>query len=175
MTIAQRLDDAEFLWLAGRREGAMLSALVAFAATARRALPDEKYDSVAFQRLFQEQLNSAWTITFRGKSTPLSLLFYKWLRCELVHQGTLPVELSFNDDDSGGLFDVALSGNYSISLSNVWYHSLVLAVLGHPANADIFPDQDAKVVALLEQHRLARQRVIGTVPRRKAGNPPPDC
>src|SRR4051812_7671250 len=116
MTIAQRLDDAEFLWLAGRREGAMLSALVAFAATARRALPSERSDRVAFQRLFQEQLDSGWSITFRDEPTPMSLLFYKWLRCELVHRGGLPVGLSFNDDDSGGLFEVPLSGDDPISL-----------------------------------------------------------
>jgi hypothetical protein len=170
MTIAQRIDDAQFLWQAGRREGAFLTALLAFAATARRALPTGS-DSRAFEELFREQLQSGTSVTFRGEPTPMSRLFYKWLRCELVHAGGLPVGLTFDDDDSHGLFTLTLSDDYPISISSVYYHSLVLSVVAHPKNADVFPDQQGAVDALLEQHRRAGQRVIGVVPRRNRSAP----
>jgi hypothetical protein len=55
MSIAQRLEDAEFLWDSGRFEGAFLSALIAFAATARRVRPRPIQDNIAFKELFKEQ------------------------------------------------------------------------------------------------------------------------
>lgn len=170
MTIAQRIDDAEFLWRAGRREGAFLSVLLAFAATARRALPAVS-DSKAFDELFREQLQSGTSVTFRGQLTPMSKLFYKWLRCELVHAGGLPVGLTFDDDDSDGLFTLTLSDDYPISISSVWYHSLILSVVGHPVNADVFSDQKGAVEGLLKQHRRAGQRVIGVVAGRSGTVP----
>jgi hypothetical protein len=101
----------------------------------------------------------------------MSRLFYKWLRCELVHRGSLPIGLSIEDDDTSGLLTMRLSGEFPISISSVWYHSLVLAVIGHPVNGDVFPDQDRIIAELLERHRRAGQRVIGVVPRERGTTP----
>jgi len=163
VTIDRRIDDAEFLWRAGRHEGALLSALVAFAATSRRVRPkqQEKYDAVAFKKLFQEQLPSGWSVTFRGELTSMDVLFYKWLRCELVHAGGLPIGLSFDPTDESGIFTMALRDDLPIAVSTAWYHSLVLSVIGHPINADIFPNQEERVAAAIERHRATGQRLIG--------------
>lgn len=92
MSIQDRLDDAELLWRHGRESGAMLSALVAIAAIAKQRYPDagdrERFES--FMRAAHE-----WTISieFRGQQTELDHLFYKWMRCELVHDASLPIDL----------------------------------------------------------------------------------
>ncbi|WP_139240928.1 hypothetical protein [Actinomyces glycerinitolerans] len=71
-----------------------------------------------------------WTINveYRGEQVDLDLLFYKWMRCELVHNGGLPVDLpideSFADPRScsvraGGAPD------YMVLVSPGWYWFLV--------------------------------------------------
>jgi hypothetical protein len=163
VTIAQRIDDAEFLWQAGRREGGFLAALVAFSATARRVRPKatEPLDSGAFKALFQEELSSGSSVRFRGKMTSMDELFYKWLRCELVHEGGLPVGITLDDDDNDGLYTMALSGDFPIAISSVWYHSLLLVVLGHPINSDEFPAPNERFDTLIEKYKIAGQRVLG--------------
>jgi len=54
MGIVDRVQDAELPWEAGRREGALMSALVAFAATARRVRPEPVKDRDAFEGLFRD-------------------------------------------------------------------------------------------------------------------------
>lgn len=92
MSAEDRLIDAEHLWAAGRREGALLSIIVAVAASARRAHPSLT-DRAAFVTFLKSR--HAWTISveFRGEQWDLDALFYKWLRCELVHEAGLPVDI----------------------------------------------------------------------------------
>jgi hypothetical protein len=163
VTIAQRIDDAEFLWKSGRLEGALLAALVAFAATARRVRPkaQEPSDAKAFKQLFQEQLPHGASVRFRGELTSMDELFYKWLRCELLHEGGLPMGLTFDADDGEGLFTLTLTDDLPLAISSVWYHSLILAVVGHPQNADVLSDQQEMVLRRLKAHRIAGQRVVG--------------
>jgi len=87
--------------------------------------------------------------------------FYKWLRCELVHEGGLPIGITFDTEDNGGLVTIRLSDDLPITISSVWYHSLVLAVLSHPANADVFPMQEVRVDEVLRAHEVSGQRLIG--------------
>src|SRR5690242_6510058 len=107
MTIARRVDDAEFLWEAGKREGAFLVALVAFAATGRRIRPRPTFgDRDAFQELFREEFYRGLRVVFRDEPVLVYELFYKWLRCELVHEGGLPVGISLDEDDTEGLITI---------------------------------------------------------------------
>lgn len=87
MTIEDRLGDAELLWRHGRREGALLSALVAVAATAQQAFP-EAGDGEAFRRFLRRQHEWTISVEYRGAQIDLDQLFWKWLRCELVRQQT---------------------------------------------------------------------------------------
>lgn len=161
MSIAQRIEDAEFLWQSGRFEGAFLSALVAFAATARRVRPQPVKDGVAFRELFKEQFGDGGSVQFRGELQPLSSLFYKWLRNELVHEGSLPVGLKIDASDTHSLFSLKLVEDLPLSIPATWYHSLVVNVVGHPKNLDQFPLQEQTLRALLNKRELAGDRVLG--------------
>ncbi len=96
MTIEDRLGDAELLWRHGRREGALLSALVAVAATAQRAFP-KAGDGDAFRRFLRTHHEWSISVEYRGAPIDLDQLFWKWLRCELVHAGRLPPDLRVDD------------------------------------------------------------------------------
>lgn len=65
MAITDRLVDADLLWRHGRREGALLSALVAVAATAQRAFPGAR-DGDAFRRFLREQHDWTVSVEYRG-------------------------------------------------------------------------------------------------------------
>ena len=100
MSAEDRLIDAQGLWAAGRREGALLLAMVALAASARRAHPGTT-DRDAFVTFLKSR--HAWTISveFRGDQWDLDALFYKWLRCELVHEAGLPVDIRIDNSLTG--------------------------------------------------------------------------
>lgn len=100
MTAEDRLQDAELLWAAGRREGALLSVLVAVAAAARRAYP-RLGDRRAFVALLKSRHGWAISIEFRQQQWDLDELFYTWLRCELVHKAELPFDICFDDTLKG--------------------------------------------------------------------------
>jgi hypothetical protein len=171
MSIAQRLEDAEFLWESGRFEGAFLSALVAFAATARRLRPSPIPDSKAFQDLFKEQFGNESTVRFRGEMVSLGLLFYKWLRCELVHEGGLPMGIEIDASDTESLFSLKLVESLPLSIPATWYHSLIINVVGHPINADQFPLQEQTLRAILNKRKLAGHRVLGPYAKRRSYRP----
>jgi len=161
MSIAQRVEDAEFLWESGRFEGAFLSALVAFAGTARRLRPLPVPDSKAFRELFREQFGVGASISFRGELVSLDSLIYKWLRCELVHEGGLPVGLKIDAKDTHSLASIRMTEGYPVSIPATWYHSLIINVVGHPVNIDQFPLQEQTLRALLNKREPAGDRVLG--------------
>jgi hypothetical protein len=100
MSAEDRLTDAELLWAAGRREGALLLTMVAVAASARLAHP-----GLADRDCFVTFLKTrhSWTISveFRGEQWDLDALFYKWLRCQLVHEAGLPVDIRIDNSLTG--------------------------------------------------------------------------
>ena len=53
MSIEDRLADADILWKHGRHEGALLSVLVAVAATARKTFPEITGDRASYQYLVE--------------------------------------------------------------------------------------------------------------------------
>jgi hypothetical protein len=149
------------LWRSGRHEGAFLMAIIAFAATARKAYPNEKSDSKAFERLFQEQFRSGNSVRFRGELLPMDRLFYRWLRCQLVHEGGLPLGLEIDAEDVCGLLTITLVEGLPVAISATWYHSLIISIIGHPVNGDVFPHQEELLHSVLKQRRTAGQRVLG--------------
>jgi hypothetical protein len=68
MTIADRLTDADVLWASGRREGALLSVLVAVAAASREEWPDVKDDKMRFCRFLSRRTSGSVKVTRGGKS-----------------------------------------------------------------------------------------------------------
>jgi hypothetical protein len=131
MSAEERLKDAELLWAAGRREGALLSIMVAVAASARRAHPGLT-DRDAFETFLKSR--HAWTISveFRGEQWDLDALFYTWLRCEMVHQAGLPVDIRIDDSLKGLEVRAGGAPEYLVLISPDWFGYLADAARSVP-------------------------------------------
>ncbi len=140
MSIVDRVADADLLWHYGRREGALLNVLVAVSATARRTFPDVRGDRAAFEAFMKT--THGWTIAVEHRGVPVDMdsLFYKWLRCELVHVGSLPPDLriddQFTDPDVCGV-RAGGAPNYTVLLSPGWYQFFADVVRNAPANSEL--------------------------------------
>jgi hypothetical protein len=91
----------------------------------------------------------------------LDSLIYKWLRCELVHEGGLPIGLKIDTKDTHSLASIRMVEGYPVSIPATWYHSLIINVVGHPVNIDQFPLQEQTLRTLLNKRELAGDRVLG--------------
>ena len=122
-----RIDDALLLWREGRREGAFLMALVAVAARARQEHPRPIRDRDAFERFIRSRFRPSFSVEFRGGLQPLEYVFYKWMRCALVHEGELPVDLKFKEDADPGETSVRAGGapEYVLLVSPGWFYQLI--------------------------------------------------
>ncbi len=119
-----------------------MSALVAVAATARRRFPDRKAvrDCEAFERFLSSAHSVRLSVEYHGEAHPIEHIFYKWLRCELVHEGGLPIDIEFMPDPEPGALGVRAGGSpeYILKLSNGWFEHLIGAVVGAPENTADF-------------------------------------
>ena len=138
MGIRARIDDSLLLWEAGRVEGAFLNALVAVAATARRRFPDRIAigDRDAFVQFLESAHTARISVEYRGKCLPVEQIFYKWFRCQLVHEGSLPVDIEFMDDSMPGTVSVRAGGapDFVLKVSHGWFHDMIGAVVSAPEN-----------------------------------------
>lgn len=154
MGIRARLDDAGFLYANGRRDGALLSVLVAVAATSRRRYPRDRHkDSDAFTQFVAEEMPvitaggvknffvrvpGAESTEYPDGSMPLGVCFYRFVRCNLAHEATLPSNVEFIATGAGG-FQVEITDE-KIRLSDSFMDGLSHAVIYAPENADVFRD-----------------------------------
>ncbi|MEV4201084.1 hypothetical protein [Micromonospora globbae] len=123
MSIGERMIDAEVLWTADRREGALLSLLVALSAAARIEYPNTG-DGAAFRRFLAARHTWNISVEHRGQLVTVDQLMWKWLRCELAHEATLPFDVQFYEPaaDPGGLVIRAGGApSYCVLLSAEWY------------------------------------------------------
>ena len=134
MGIRNRVTDALLLFENGRHEGAFLNALVAVAATARRASHDpHASDRECFESFLDNQSGPKISVEYRGECHKLSHILYKWLRCELVHEGGVPIDIEFIDSNdcvvrAGG------APEYILQLSLGWFRWLIRSVVQAPCN-----------------------------------------
>ncbi|NES17063.1 MULTISPECIES: hypothetical protein [Micromonospora] len=123
MGVGERMIDAEVLWTAGRREGALLSVLVAVDAAACAEQPGSSHGA-AFRSFLAARHTWNISVEHRGQLVTVDQLMWKWLRCELAHEASLPFDVQFYApaDDPGGLV-VRAGGapSYCILLSAGWY------------------------------------------------------
>ncbi len=126
--LRERADDARLLWDAGRREGAFLLAIIAVVARARQDYPPPVSESDAFRRFVESRFGPRLSVEFRGKQWPLERIFYKWFRCELVHQGGLPVDIVFREDVPSEELSVRAGGapEYVLMVSPGWFDQLLI-------------------------------------------------
>ena len=155
MSIRARIEDAIALFAAGRHEGALLSVLIAVAATSRRQRPDSTPsvrnhgkpmgDGEAFEAFLADEMVNIcrvknFNVMFRGKLHRLEHVLYKWLRCELTHKGGLPNDVVFEPQQAPGGMSVAVNPGKCLRLSHGWLDGLVNAVVNASENRDQFGD-----------------------------------
>lgn len=136
MSIKIQVEDAIFLMKNERYLGALTNLMLAVAASSRKTYPKKitksfKYpkdimrDNEAFKVFVSSSMrkmlfgdysdakseNTGISVNFREQQFDLSEILYKFYRCELVHEGELPSDVSFAppENDHSGL---------SLSISN---------------------------------------------------------
>lgn len=148
MSIRNRIEDAIFLWQNDHFEGALLSVLIAVAATARLRFPDRDKinDKEAFEKFLNESSKIKTKVEFRGECRPIENIFYKWLRCELVHEGTAPPDIKFVPSKEPNALMIRAGGapEYTLKLSDNWFQHLVGIVIQSPENKGVFEDLKGK-------------------------------
>jgi hypothetical protein len=124
MTIVDRLTDADVLWASGRREGALLSVLVAVAAASREEWPDVKGDKMRFCRFLSRRMSGAVKVNRGGKSVTLESLLYEYYRNSLVHEASLSQSVVLSSLENGGSYTHVVLGmppESSVVISEDWY------------------------------------------------------
>jgi hypothetical protein len=128
-----------------RFEGALLCALVAAAATARKEQPNRNLgDRECFEAfLAKGAFQRIGEVEFRGRLHAIPHIFYKWLRCELVHEGSVPIDIEFIGDKSSGVLSLRVGGapSYVLQLSHGWLFEILHLVKISRANEDEFTSQ----------------------------------
>lgn len=118
----------------------MLSVLVAVSATARRTFPEVKGDRESFVQFLKTTHRWTLGVEHRGAQVDIDHLFYKWLRCELVHTGELPPDIRISDKFPEPMSCSLRAGGapeYTVLLSPGWYHFLVDGIRSAGANIDL--------------------------------------
>lgn len=153
MSIRARIEDATILYTIGRPEAALLCVLTAVAATSRRRR-DQKTPSVrrpgkpmgdgeAFEAFLSDEMPrisgvAEFKVNYKGQISRIEHVLYKWMRCELAHEASLPTDIRFEPDPSPGIQRTAIGDDGSLTLSHGWLDGFVDAVVSAPENVDQF-------------------------------------
>ena len=124
MAIRDRLADADVLWAAGRREGALLSVLVAIAAASREEWPDIEGDKKKFCKFVSRRMSGAVDVVRDGKSVTFESLLYKFYRNSLAHEASLPQNVVFASSENGTTYlhvVLGLPPEGALVISEDWY------------------------------------------------------
>ncbi len=179
MSVRHRLEDAIILSTIGRKDGALLSALVAVAATSRLRFPEMTQsnwhpkepmrDGEAFQTFLTEETESVYGTGLRlqitapfpdpkkpsGSTTDLShpAILYKYVRCALAHEGGLPHTVEFRSHADNALHASYVASENKFVFSENWLGSLVRAVVFAQEN-DAHFEEERKTNKLEVRQRL---------------------
>ena len=64
-------------------------------------------------------------VEFRGELREVAAIFYKWLRCELVHEGGLPVDVQFEEDEERLGVRAGGAPAFTLLLTTGWFFKLL--------------------------------------------------
>lgn len=174
MSIRQRIEDAVILDSIRRKDGALLSVLIAVAATSRLRYPkgtksnwkqkEKMGDGEAFQTFFKDESESVYGKGLRldlsspcpdptvsgtpVKTTSHGKILYKYVRCELVHAGKLPHTIEFRKQPNTGLYAAYVAAENKFVLSETWLSRLIRAVVFARENDGVF-EQERKTSEVL--------------------------
>ena len=128
MSIKNRIEDAQELWKHGKKEGAFLMMLIALAATARKRYPYPKYrDRDSFLKFWQDANPGIVAVEYLGECRPLGEIFYEWIRCQLVHQAELPVDIEFVDN--GRSIRAGGAPEFKLLIGYGWINALLANII----------------------------------------------
>jgi hypothetical protein len=106
MSVKDRIEDSKLLFHAGRLEGALISVLLAAAATSRKRYPavTKMGDRAAFEQFLKDERakftgGTEVTIDFCGETLTLESILYKFVRNCLIHEAELDDHVSFDYGD----------------------------------------------------------------------------
>jgi hypothetical protein len=142
MSVRDKIVDAQLLYANGRKEGALLSVLVAVAATSRKRYPlGTKKDGDAFTSFLGEELTKVlrigtYNVKFRSEMITLQDLLYKFVRCNLTHEAILPNDIIF---EKGDTMKVSVDDN-KITFSDRLIEILAQTVCNAEENKDEFKE-----------------------------------
>ena len=178
MSISDRLADSRLLYSQGRRDGALLSVLVAVAATSRRRYPQPVKDGDAFSQFIADEMlvvtggaienvnvkvPGADPEKYQDQMMPLGVCLYKFVRCQLAHEGTMPNSVEFIE--GGSDYSSIQVTESALRLSEDHMVRLGRTVEFAPENLDQFPHvaempDDVVGWLLFKKHRGNRQDYI---------------
>lgn len=150
MSARDRLEDARVLFSAGRQQGAFVAVLVAAAATARKRYPSDEWDdSEAFRNFIYDEMGVITggpkygvAFPFQRRLTLLEDLLYYHLRCQLVHEGSMPETIVFKDPVLvQGKSCNAMHLGSPLGFPVGWIDRLATAVWLAPENDDLWKDE----------------------------------
>lgn len=123
--------DARMLWAAGRREGAFVLALIAVSAAARHE-SNQGGDKARFEAYLQARFPMRFSAEYQGQQMSLETILYKLLRCSLVHEASLPVDVGFMEGLPEGQLSIRAGGapDFVLLISPGWFHWLLGCALG---------------------------------------------
>lgn len=129
-SIKSKIDDALFLWGNGRKESAFLLAVVCVAALSKQLYPSEK-DGEAFKKTFRSFYRFTLSVEFRGKLEPIEYIFYKWIRCALVHEGEIPFDILIMDDSNQESLSIRAGGypEFTLKIGTGWFFLITNYIL----------------------------------------------
>src|SRR4051794_7506259 len=125
MSVTDRIDDARILYSQGRPQGSLLAVLIAVTATARKRFPPTAPsrndpakpmgDVEAFTTFLHEELGKMGVpvdrpLQYRGRSTALEMLLYRFVRNELAPKPEHAVAIEFHPATHDGV-DVEIVGD----------------------------------------------------------------
>ena len=119
--------DAALLYVHKRVEGAFLNALLAIAASARAKYPASMGDASAFYEYLKGTEADRFSFEFRGMPEKLAKILYKWMRCELAHEGTLPIDIKIVPDKEPKRYFIQAGGGpeKTLKISESYFHRLM--------------------------------------------------
>ncbi len=132
--IRDKIQDAIVLWKNDRKESAFLLAVVCVAALSKKRYPLEK-DGEAFKKTFRDfERNITLKVEFRGQLESSENIFYKWIRCQLIHEGEIPIDITFIEDVQPGSMSVGAGGkpNFVLRIGSGWFSHIINSVMDSP-------------------------------------------
>ena len=128
--IRQIIKDAYFLWENERKKSAFLLVMVAVASLSKLRYSNLR-DGEAFRKVLHDFNTVRIRVEFRGELQTIEQVFYKWIRCYLVHESVIPDDIQFQEDKGIVNMSVRAGGEpeYILKIGTGWFFHFAESVL----------------------------------------------